>query len=383
MRIKSARRAVRRLVVMDALRRLSFRFAAWLGAAFAVWALTLLSSLCLLDTRLMPSPLAFNAILMAAVGSLPAFLAYPARLSWGMDAVRAVDGEAAIEAWLGYHGGPAERLLERRALEALGLAMVGGPRLPARSAAARRSVVALFGLGLAALAAAQVLSIRSGCGLSLGYPERAIAQDGSELPAAWEDPYRSLVEAEAAEAYDAPPEDKAADPLPSRHAGEADEGRLEEPDFVAAADGRSGDGPADGDGVAPDAAKAAGRSGDGAGSSRRGAASADGGDGRGEGSGGEATSPGYEGRGRAIEPSPMVDYRARFESQFVDATGVETVIGPEPSAETVSAAIAELFSSYDANVIVGRTMDPELAGLGAAWLEAFGPGYRAAGEGRP
>ncbi|HOZ72270.1 MAG TPA: hypothetical protein PLI66_00315 [Spirochaetales bacterium] len=380
MRMMSARRAVRRLVLRDALGRLRFRSVAWLGTAFAAWSLTLLASVSLLDTRLMPSPLAFNAIVMAIVGSLPAFLAYPARRSWGMDAIRAADSETSIEAWLGYRGGPAERLLERRALEALGLATIGVPQATRRPASARRFVAALYAVGLASFVAAQIASIGSGCGLSLGYPEREIVPAVSDASVAIEDGYPAVVEAEAEEVDEKPAEDGSAEPRPSRSAGEADENRLEEPDFVAASDGRPGDGAAEA--AATDQAKAPSRSAvAGAGTRRGGAVSS--GDGSGDGSGGEASSPGYEGRGRAIEPSPMLDYRARFERQYAEATGVETAIGPEPSAETVSAAITELFSSYDARVVVGGDVDPELAGLGAAWLDAFGPGAAATGERRP
>lgn len=382
MRIRNAARAVRRLVVWDALGRLRFRFAAWLGTAFAAWALTLLSSVCLLDTDLMPSPLVFNAVVMAIIGSLPAFLAYPARRSWGIDAVRAADREAAIEAWLGYRGGPAERLLERRAIEAIGIATIGGPTATRRPASARRFVAALYAVGLAGFAAAQIASIGSGCGISLGYPEREIVPAPTGEPSAFDEAYPSVVEAEAAEADERPPEDGAAEPLPSRRADAADDGRLEEPDFVATANDRPGDSTADAGASEPTEAPSRSAAA-GVGTRRSGAVSVGGDDGRGDGSGGEAASPGYEGRGRAIEPSPMIDYRARFERQYAEATGVETAIGPEPSAETVSAAITELFSSYDARVVVGGAVDAELAGLGAAWLEAFGAEAEPDAEGRP
>jgi len=89
---------------------------------------------------------------------------------------------------------------------------------------------------------------------------------------------------------------------------------------------------------------------------------------------GEARLPGWEGTGRAIDESPLVDYRARFERQLSETTGTETTLGSKPSAEMVSAAISEYYASFDARVAVEQPVDPGLALAMEAWMKAFGAG---------
>ncbi|GAB1455963.1 hypothetical protein MASR2M48_12700 [Spirochaetota bacterium] len=72
-----------------------------------------------------------------------------------------------------------------------------------------------------------------------------------------------------------------------------------------------------------------------------------------------------------MDPSPLVDYTARFERLFTEALGKETVLGEAPSAEMVSEAIAEYYASFDIRVIVNPMIDPTLARLQASWRRAF------------
>jgi len=155
-------------------RRLGIRLVAWIATAFATWSLALLIAVVLAESRFGPSEYAFHAGIIAVLGSLPAFLAAPVRVSSGIEAVRRADRGAAVEAWLDYQGGPAERLLESRACEALSIAAIAGFGRPRPTKTALAVVASFFALGFISFALAQIVSVYSGYGVSLTYPDKEI-----------------------------------------------------------------------------------------------------------------------------------------------------------------------------------------------------------------
>ena len=372
---KDARAMVRRLALSDMSVRMAFRFAAWLATSSAVWGVSLLVSVALLDSTLRPLALWFHTVVMAAIGALPAFLAYPFSSARALEAVRRADGEAAIESWLDYPGGPAERLLETRAREALSIAALKGLAKPRPSRAARGLVAGLFALAALSFLTAQIASIRSGCGLSLSYPVRRMPEITAERFDPYDDATLDLV------VPDAVPEDERGAPGDRRYAGAG----AQEEDALAEAASSAADGERNEDSASAslsgeeraerrmDAATRGAVTGSGEARSAGGVAADDGGDAAGRDSAGEARAPGWEGSGRAIDASPLVDYRARFERQIAETSGRETILGDSPSAELVSEAIAEFYASFDARVAVGSTPHPGVARAEAAWRAAFCP----------
>lgn len=375
-----ARRMVRRLVRADVARRLANRFVAWAATAFAAWSMLLLAAVVLAESRSGPSEFAFHACVMALLGSLPAFLAAPLRSSAGLEAVRRADRQAAVEAWLDYRGGPAERLLETRACEALSIAAIAGFGRPHPGKAARVFVTSLFAIGILSFGIAQIVSVYSGYGVSLTYPDKEIPDFIAQ---------RDLAAGEAESLILVPGSEQGNQPEPqpdapgARGYGSAEpasDETLAEPDFVAAGDSgtRSVESRTDNAGTGEKPPRVA----DGAQTgknTRQGGVGDDGSDGIDQNRAGaegkssaEARAPGFKGSGRAIESSPLVDYRARFERQFAEATGRETRLGDAPSAELVSTAIAEFYASFDARIAVGATIDPGLLRVMEAWRRAFG-----------
>lgn len=372
---KDARAMVRRLALSDMSVRMVFRFTAWLATALAAWGVSLLVSVALLDSALRPSALSFHTVVMAAIGALPAFLAYPFSSARALEAVRRADSEATIESWLDYPGGPAERLLETRAREALSIAALKRLAKPRPSKTARGMVAGLFALAAVSFLAAQIASIRSGCGVSLSYPVRRMPEITAERFDPYDDATLDLV------VPDAVPEDERGAPGARRYAGAGaqEEEALAESAFTAADGARNEDSaPAGTSGEERaerkmDVATRGTGSGAGEAPSAGGDPADDGGDAAGRDSAGEARAPGWEGSGRAIDASPLVDYRARFERQMAETSGRETILGDAPSAELVSEAIAEFYASFDARVAVGSTAHPGIARAEASWREAFSP----------
>lgn len=376
-----ARRMVRSLVLADVVKRLGNRFVAWAATAFAAWSLALLVAVVLAESSFGPSEFVFHAFVIATLGSLPAFLAAPVRQSSGLEAVRRADREAAVEAWLDYPGGPALRLLETRACEALSIATIAGFGRPRPGKAARAFVASLFALGFISFSIAQIVSVYSGYGVSLTYPDKEIPDFVArrDLDAAKEE---AAILAPGSVPEDPPEEQR--DAPGARGYGTADpngDDSLAEPDFVADAEsGTEAVQPETAGGAENDPARAPPRAtavqgprsgaigADEAGDSTRNRAGQEGA------TSGEARAPGWEGSGRAIESSPLVDYRARFERQITEATGKETRLGDAPSAELVSEAITEFYASFDARIAVGAAIDPGLARVMDAWRQAFGAG---------
>jgi hypothetical protein len=383
-----ARRMVRKLAGSDVAKRLGNRVVAWAATAFAAWGMALLVAVVLAESRAGPSEYMFHSFIMAALGSLPAFLAAPVKASSGLEAVRRADRGAAVEAWLDYPGGPAERLLETRACEALSIAAIAGFGRPRPTKTARLFVTLLFALGCASFAIAQIVSVYSGYGVSLTYPDKEIPDFVAQRDLAASEG-TSVILAPGAPADDLPDEQR--DAPGARDYGIAtprDNESLAEPDFVATGEsgvamGEPGSATGDTEVTGNKPVRTFDRAA--AGKKPR-SGSIDGqddddGDRKPAGSegvnSGEAREPGWTGTGRALESSPFVDYRARFERQLTEATGKETRLGDTPSAELVSEAITEFYTSFDANIAVSATVDPGLARVMEAWRKAFGAGTEA------
>ncbi|PKL07870.1 MAG: hypothetical protein CVV51_11845 [Spirochaetae bacterium HGW-Spirochaetae-7] len=375
-----ADRMLARLARADLGKRLGFRLVAWAVTAFLAWSLALLLAVALPDASVIGlSARGFTVVVMAAISALPAFLAAPLPASAGLEAVRHADREAAIESWLDYHGGPAGQMLEKRAFEALSIAALAGFGRPAPGKAARIAVKAIALAGLVVFVSAQALSLRSGYGVSLSWPDKAVLDLAFNRSGPTAGHYPGIVAEERA----VPDNVEPGLPGDRRYAGAGTEDGdpLAQPDFGNAA---GGDAEEEGSAAVPpgvrrfeeampgeekrQTAKGTGMSAEGA--EVRPADGADRSAGRD--ASGKAQVPGWEGTGRAIDESPLVDYRARFERQLAETSGTETTLGSKPSAEVVSEAIAEYYASFDARVALERPVDPGLALAMQVWMDAFG-----------
>ncbi len=417
MKYQNSRRMLRSLVRADLKARLRDRALLWAATLFLGWSLALFLAVGLAETRFAPSEMVFHGYLMALLASLPAFLLAPFNAASGLKAVRRSDTNARIESWLDYDGGPAGRLLEKGAFEALSIASLAGFGRPRPARRVQALMFWFTSSGLALFVVAQLVSVGSGYGLSLSYPDKEIPDFVAE---------RDNALAESAPPIVAPGlnlEDATGTPGERHQAGLPSQSgdSLEEPDFVSDEHGQADAEPgvARNDGVPgseytqtagsaraerqdPGRAKpAAGQAratagaarspgGDGGSTDRKpggresdrqssGAARGADQNGRDAGQGDqnpdqEGRAPGWEGSGRAIEASPLVNYRARFERQLADLSGKETTLGSRPSAERISAAVAEWYASYDVRVVVTSPVEPELARIQEAWRQAFGSG---------
>lgn len=369
MRAYTARRAIRRLAVTDAAIRVGHRLAFWASSALVVWG----ADIVLATVTAMPETV-FHTILMTAVAALPAFLAAPYRSSLGLEAVRRVDRATAIESWLAYRGGPAGRMLESRAAEALSVADIVGFGRPRLSKRARTSLLGMAGAGLCLFVLSQVLSLRAGYGLSLLYPDKSV--DAVVIRRSLE---RSLPQRQYLSPAPIEPLPQARDTPGARRSGvpadQLDEqgarptfGRPETREAIdePAAPGSPAEGPLPLDGTGDRSSAPGQPSGSGP---RRPADDQNGGI-----TGSVARSPGFTGAGKAMSGSPLVDYRARLERLFAESTGTETALGSEPSAQTVARTIERMFYSYDARVIVGKSDDPATTRVLEAWRQAWASG---------
>jgi hypothetical protein len=367
----SARTAIRRLAIADAAFRLGHRLAFWAAAALLVWSADILVA----TMTAMPETV-FHTIVMTVLGTLPAFLLAPCHASLGLKAVRRIDRDTAIESWLAYRGGPAGRMLESRAAEALSIADIAGFGRPRMTRAARVALLSVASTGLCVFALTQIISIRAGYGLSLLYPDKSVDAMVAR---------RSLAEGQPMPPYlmpdsiglqpqgrDSPgarrsgiPEDQL-DQQGSRPTFGRPDTRDAMDDAALPGDGDSRDGTEPGDTQSNQSATSGQPSSTG---SRRPAE-----DQNGDRAGSEARAPGYTGTGKAMSGSPLVDYRARLERLFAESTGTETALGSEPSSATVAAAIRQVFSSFETRVVVGQADDPVTARVLETWRAAFSAG---------
>lgn len=369
MRAYSARRAIRQLALADAAIRMGHRLAFWAASALVVWSADILAA----TLSAMPEPV-FHTIMMTTIGTLPAFLLAPYRASLGLRAVRRVDRQTAIESWLDYPGGPAGRMLEARAAEALSIADIAGFGRPRMSGAARVALVWVAAAGLGLFAITQIVSIRAGYGLSLLYPDKSVDAVVATRTLAES---RPLPEYLAPDSPMLPPQGR--DTPGARRSGVANDqidqqgarptfGRPDTRDAMDDAARTGGPDAGSEAGAAPPKQPAASDQPSGSGSKRPAE------DQSGDRNGAVARAPGYTGTGRAMAGSPLVDYRARLERLFADSTGTETALGSEPSSESVAAAIRQVYASFDARVVIGEADDPIAARVLETWRSAFATG---------
>ena len=371
MKAYTAQRAIRRLALTDAAIRIAHRLAFWAATALVVWS----ADIVVATVTALPETV-FHTIMMTAAAALPAFLLVPCRSSLGLEAVRRIDRKAAIESWLSYRGGPASRMLEARAAEALSVADIVGFGRPRLSKAAHTALLGLAGAGLCLFAASQIISLRAGYGLSLLYPDKSVdavvVRRSLEANQSQRRYLSPLPLERPAEARDAPgarrsgvPDDQLDEQGARPTFGRPDTRDAMNDTAPAAAGGVAA--PQEPGAGAPDRGASTGQP-SGSGSRRP----AD--DQHEDRTGSVAQSPGYTGTGRAMSGSPLVDYRARLERLFAESTGTETALGSQPSAETVAQTVRYIFSSFDARVVVGQSDDPATASVLDAWRAAFAAG---------
>lgn len=359
---RDARLGLDALCARDALARLGRRLAWWASLAF------LLRSALTLASVLWDYPeLAFHAATLLSVAVLPGALFLPSRGEPFVNLIRGIDEHTAIEAWLGYPGGPAEAMLAKRAEEVLRVrsAYRPGRRGPGRGLA----LVALA--GLICFASAQLLSVARGYGISLGWADKSAAMAPQEGTPRAED--GSPTSARLIPGLDIPErESGAVSPYRPDRAGDQDEADL------ARNPGGAGATPGGQEGTSQPAEGRTGQPGPGAeggGGRVSGAVSPDGAArGRGTGSAAAASAPGYEGGGASLLSSPLVEYRAAFQKAYAERTGRESAVSGELSAGMLESALSEYYSSFDLRVAVDGSLDPGLEALKRAWLDAFAAG---------
>lgn len=349
-----ARKLLLRLLAADTAARLGARARSWLAAALAVYGAAVLASV------VVPyPPVVFHGLVLSALGLLPVFLFAPAPGDPGMELVRAVDREAAIEAWLSGGHGAARAILERRAAEAIRVASLSGR--PRRRSG--RTSVALAAGGLACLILAQPLSLRSGLGWSLSYADRLVARTAQRDNGAGADPQAVL----ELRNDDSSRQDSGAlmrerdypaaelEPLtldggslglgPARSRVPGNEPAA--PELPAERDGQTGDGTSSGGGASGGAPGAPDESGQ-----------------------GQSSLPGWEGSSRSLIPSPLLDYRAAFQREFALGTGKDAALGDTAPPLAFEGALRDYYGSFDLKVSLDPAGDPVFDALKGAWLGA-------------
>ena len=359
---RDARKSLDRLTARDAMNRLRARAAWWLSGSFLAWSGMTLASV-LVDY---PEP-AFHAAMMAVLAMLPATLFLPASGEPFTALVRRIDEHTALEAWLGYPGGPAEPLLRKNAEELLRVRSVYRPE---RSRPAPW-LYAVLVAGLACFGLAQAVSVSRGYGFSLGWADKTLVADAlartapEPLPSRGRDSFLERTgEARDGTSGVLP---RRGEPAPGPAAAAPVTGQARR----AANEPGTADLAAGDVGTDAPAAPGAGDPGRGDGGSA-GAVSPDGtSPGPGTGSGAPARAPGYEGAGESLVSSPLIEYRAAFERAWVERTGTESALGTERSAALLETALGRFFASFDSVVAMDGALDPSLEALKRAWAEAF------------
>lgn len=350
------RRALLRLAFRQALQRWQIGLWRWLALMAALWgALSLVAV-----TSELPR-LLYYGLLMTLLGALPAFLAYPQGGEALVALVRSIDNEAALESYIWQEDGPARTLLAPRAELALRLALLDPPRRPRL----HKAFLAVLAAGIALFALAQALSLRAGYGISLGYPEKGLLKPPERVEEAEPFPgYRpefTLVpteggQGEAGREYARPSRGRSAgggeavQRSPLRRPGN----EPAEPESAGAQDGDDEAGAGGGD--------------KGAGGSEAGVTGDSDRDAEGPEPEGTARQFGYEGSGRALESSPLLDYRAVFEREYVARTGEESALGPNIAPALAQESIAAYYGSFSRDLVLSAPAEARLEELKAAWL---------------
>ncbi len=347
-----------RLAFSQALQRWQSGLWRWLALMAALWGGLSLAAV----TSELPR-LAYYGLLMTLLGALPAFIAYPQEGDTAIKLVRRIDSEAALESYLCQEDGPARTLLEPRAALALRLALLDTPRRQGP----HKAWLGAFAIGLALFTLAQALSLRAGYGISLGYPEKGLLKppERSEEaePAAGYRPEFTLVppdggQGEASGRYARPSGgqsvggDYAAPSRALRRPGN----EPAEPESAGAEDGQDGMGQKGEEGTGS------------AGGADAGASRERGQDEEGPQPEGTARQFGYEGSGRALESSPLLDYRAVFEREYVARTGKESALGPNTAPALAQESIGAYYGSFSRDLILRAPAEARLEELKAAWL---------------
>jgi hypothetical protein len=362
MMAEEIRRGLLRLALRQAALRWRHAFWRWLALMALLWGGLSLAAVLGDLPRLV-----YYGLLLTALGALPALLAYPPEGESLVALVRGIDKDAALESYLCQQRGPARALLLSRAGLALRLALLDPPPRPALS----KAWPAVLAFGIALFALAQGLSLRAGYGISLGYPEKGLLDE----------PQRAEEAGAAAELrpefFLLPPDygPEEAGSAGARPAGgnNADGGEapmrssLRRP-ANEAAEPKGADMP-EGDETAGGSAEDSAGGGTG---TESGAES--GGTAEGPRPTGSARQFGYEGSGRALEPSPLLDYRAVLEREFVSRTGKESALGPNATPARFQESIAAYYRSFARDLILRSQAESRVEELKAAWLRLNGEG---------
>ncbi|TFG81369.1 MAG: hypothetical protein E4H20_09965, partial [Spirochaetales bacterium] len=301
--------ALAKLMSADAWSRIRIRLRLWAVLSLAIWSLATLASV-VLDYP----ALVYHALVMTMLGSLPVFMFFPYHGEPFLALVRGVDRKSTLEAWLAYRSGPALPLLTKRAEELLRIrSLYSRPHTPVGF-----FVPALAFLGLSALILAQILSIAAGYGMSLGYADKSALAEAARDE--WQSESTNIERTLVVPSSEKPEAPQAG--LRERPSGEA-ESRIGSPS-TALHSRRPGNEPVEPGAAArsPSPVPAAG-TGDGPESpGSPDAGGTDAGTRNSEGiASGESSRPGFRGSGSSLLPSPLLDYRAVFESQVVERTG--------------------------------------------------------------
>jgi len=341
--------------------------------------------------------LARLGLIMAALSALPAFLLWPLPEKRLLDRLRSFDDETVFEACLESEPGPVQDILQRLAEERAATLMVDPPP--------REPVMA--GLGWLCAAAVLCLALAEGGSLVfLGRPaslagEAEKAREGgrrledrgfSEFAA--EDPDVRLARRKEAldrarswnrpEAKGENPElglpGKETSPEPPPLGGGVQSGGRPGPDRDAVAKRRQGERGEDAAGGASAQAAAPGAMA-GQGRPRPVEVEAPGGQGRDAGREnpwGRAPEPsptrgrGYEHTPDTKVPSPLLDYRARFEARYTERMGGRAAAGGRLGLGELRDFQRRYFESFTLKAEVGAADDPYVAQLKRRWAEARG-----------
>jgi hypothetical protein len=355
------RRGLMRIALRQAAVRWRDAFWRWLALMALLWGGLSLAAVLGDIPRL-----AYYGLVLTALGALPALLAYPPEGERLVELVRGIDKDAALESYLCQDQGPARALLLDRARLALRLALLDPPPRPALS----KAWLAVLAFGIALFALAQGLSLRAGYGISLGYPEKGALTEPLRTEAAGAHaelrPEFSLLSPDFGQ--------EEAGSAGARPAGahEADGGEaatrspLRRPANEAAEP--EGANAPEGDEEAGGTAKESG------GGSGSGSVAERGGETEGPRALGSARQFGYEGSGRSLEPSPLLDYRAVFEREYVSRTGEESALGTNAAPALFQESIAAYYRSFARDLILSPQAESRVEELKAAWLRLGGEG---------
>ncbi len=363
------------------------RVLAWL--AWMVMALVAAACLALLVPGIRAAR--FGALLVA-LSALPVFLLWPLPERRILNRFRQLDEEMVFEAFLEAKPGPVRELLRSRAgNRAAALAFTELPREAWTDGLARLGLATLLvlalGEGLSLLVKGRPLAFEPepAAGASRGerIEEQGFSDFATEDPAARrarrEQALERAEQAEAGQAGVGRSESRGRSSASSRRAPRAFDEPGDLPEGPASPSTRAEALPQDGPAGGEKAQSSATPGGKGRGRSEEGtSASVRAGTPR---SGGEAESPrpspgrsgqGYEHTGDTRVPSPLLDYRARFESRYAERTGQHLAASGRMSLGELRAFQRRYFESFALRVDVTPGDDPYVTLLKKRWADVKG-----------